>query len=148
MRNPAVVPDPCRLVAGGCAGPFQEPFGSGERGGGGAFVAEPGVGAGFDELGEGEDPGGRLAAGAVVGALCHVHGLVGVAAQGGLEGQIGQHVDADVEAACGLGHPQGLNEVALGEVVVAHVERAPSGDPGEFGGVGVQRRVCMHISCR
>ncbi|MDQ0578114.1 hypothetical protein [Streptomyces rishiriensis] len=47
-------------------------------------------------------------------------------------------MDADVEAASGFGHPQGLDEVALGEVVVAHVERAPSGDPGEFGGAGVE----------
>nr|AHE40433.1 hypothetical protein pFRL6_346 [Streptomyces sp. F12] len=55
-----------------------------------------------------------------------------------MHGHGGQDVAAELNVTAGPGQAQGLDEVALGGVVLADVERGPAGQPGELRGDGEQ----------
>ncbi|MEU1075248.1 MULTISPECIES: hypothetical protein [unclassified Streptomyces] len=96
------------------------------------------MGTGLDELGERQHSRHGLALGAFEGALGHVDGLGGEAPHEGLHGHRGQHIAAELYVAAGAGQAEGLDEVTLGGVVLADIERGPPGEPRQLGGHGKQ----------
>ncbi|MEU1023314.1 alpha/beta hydrolase, partial [Streptomyces sp. NPDC005904] len=116
--------------------PVEEGLRGGQSPCGGSGVVSAGVRAGLDESGERQHTRSRVSLGPIEGALRHVDGLGGEAPHQGLHGHGGQHVATQLHVAAGAGEPKGLDEVALGDLVLADVEGGPARHAGQLGGDG------------
>ncbi len=132
------VTDPLRVRIGPAAAQLRLRLG--ERPRRGPRIPSPAMGPRLDHLRERQNPRARRRPGPLEGALGHVDRLPREAAQQRLESHRCQHMAADPRVAGGAREREGLDEMPLRGVVLAHVERGPADHAGQLGGHAEQLR--------